>query len=405
MQYEPTQYEPTQYEPTQYEPTQYEPTQYEPTQYEPLPYDPLASTHPADNYLSPRFAPNGLGLDTQSFNGFAVNASSAATDETGSRFGSDELWSGPADHSSGLDPLESSSDGRSLSAFGQPDTTFSAFGRPDATPFSAFGQPDPGFDAFGRPDSQEDPGRNGRGLHDMANLGDTGYRLNDLGQNVNDVGHGREDTAHGPNVADAAFGRPGPSPAWPQPSRLDPSRTDIGRTGRDVRASEFGRLDPGSIGQMGQPDHWPTDWPTDTTTTFSGRAPVSPAPTATGPLVPVSTPPVPPASTLVTPSAPPAIPPIGQAPTVPLANALPLVPAYNQPPAAHIPDWTEIEIPGEDDEQIVPWDRKPLMIVIVAGVILVLLGIASGVAASKIFYPGQTVTSWHPAQPANSPPK
>ena len=60
-------------------------------------------------------------------------------------------------------------------------------------------------------------------------------------------------------------------------------------------------------------------------------------------------------------------------------------------------DWTDIEIPGEDDPEIPPWDRRPLMIVIAAGVILVLIGILAGVASAAYFNPGQTIATWHPA--------
>jgi hypothetical protein len=87
------------------------------------------------------------------------------------------------------------------------------------------------------------------------------------------------------------------------------------------------------------------------------------------------------------------------------APTAPLSPARAEAQPAPVADWTKIEIPGDHDDEIVPWDSKPLIIAIVAGVILILLGIASGLATSKIFYPGQTVTTWHPTHQAPSPPK
>jgi hypothetical protein len=399
------------------------------------PYEPAANGHALDAYLSPRFAPNGF-LDAQpSFNGFAVNGSTPAPEDTASRFAaSDDLWtagdhSGPAEPSgvepgysafgqpdgfsafgqeTGLSSFDQPSDA-GLSSFGQPsegglsslgqpseggyssfgqpsEGGYSSFGQPSDGGYSSFGQPDgwasagdqaePHFAPFGQPDSDfsafghSDPGFEGFGQPGRT---DTSHDLSDgradpLLDRDGDIYHGRSESPFDQpeSWTDAAFGQPGAISA-------------------ESPSGDIGRPDLGATGQIGRPDQWATD----ATTTFSGRVPVSPAPTMGGPAVPA-----PPTPVL------PPTPPIGQAPTVALSAAVPA----EQTAARPAPDWTQIEIP-DDDDQVVPWDSKPLLIAILAAVILVLLGIASGVATSKIFYPGQTVTTWHPPGPAQNPPK
>jgi hypothetical protein len=112
---------------------------------------------------------------------------------------------------------------------------------------------------------------------------------------------------------------------------------------------------------------------------------------------PVGPPPMPPPSVSPMSAAPVPGPPPGAPASVPAApKAVPV-------PAA--PDWTEIEIPVDDDDEIAPWDRRPLMIVIVAGVILVLIAVVTAIATSAYFNPGKTRATWHPAgtSPSGTP--
>jgi hypothetical protein len=71
--------------------------------------------------------------------------------------------------------------------------------------------------------------------------------------------------------------------------------------------------------------------------------------------------------------------------------------------------WKELVIPGEEENDIPPWDSKPLMIAIASAVILVLIGIAAGFVTSHVFDPGPKVATWRPAgsttTAGSTPPK
>jgi hypothetical protein len=63
-------------------------------------------------------------------------------------------------------------------------------------------------------------------------------------------------------------------------------------------------------------------------------------------------------------------------------------------------DWLA-SVPGlDDDDEIVPWDRRPLMVAIAGGVALVVLAILSGVATVSLVSPSEPPAAWHPAGPA-----
>ncbi len=87
----------------------------------------------------------------------------------------------------------------------------------------------------------------------------------------------------------------------------------------------------------------------------------------------------------------------------PLPDTSPMVRPGAMPRRATGVPWTDIAIP-DDDLEIAPWDRRPLMIVIAAAAILVLIAILSGVAASALFNPGRTTTTWRPAGSASVKP-
>ena len=59
-----------------------------------------------------------------------------------------------------------------------------------------------------------------------------------------------------------------------------------------------------------------------------------------------------------------------------------------------------------DEPEIPPWDRKPLMVVIVAAAVLVLISIISGVVSAAMFAPSMPVASWRDpgSQPTETPP-
>src|SRR5262249_22246356 len=53
--------------------------------------------------------------------------------------------------------------------------------------------------------------------------------------------------------------------------------------------------------------------------------------------------------------------------------------------------------PIDDDEDVIPpWDRRPLIIAIVAGIVLVLIGVLSTFASASYFKEGPVKTTWHP---------
>ncbi len=61
-----------------------------------------------------------------------------------------------------------------------------------------------------------------------------------------------------------------------------------------------------------------------------------------------------------------------------------------------VASWTfEIILPDDDPSgEIVPWDRKPLMVALAAGVALILLAVLSGVASAAYFRPDRTQVNW-----------
>lgn len=54
-----------------------------------------------------------------------------------------------------------------------------------------------------------------------------------------------------------------------------------------------------------------------------------------------------------------------------------------------------------DEPEIVPWDRRPLLIVIAAAAVLVLIGLLSGFVATKFADP--PTASWRDAPPSTAP--
>ena len=71
------------------------------------------------------------------------------------------------------------------------------------------------------------------------------------------------------------------------------------------------------------------------------------------------------------------------------------------------PTTAPIRSPGHVDvPDIPPWDRKPLLVVIAAAVVLVLVSIISGVVSATMLTPNSPVASWRDAgsQPTEAPP-
>lgn len=73
--------------------------------------------------------------------------------------------------------------------------------------------------------------------------------------------------------------------------------------------------------------------------------------------------------------------------------------AADSPAGQSAQDWMA-SVPGlDDDDDIVPWDRRPLMIVIAGAVALVVLAILSGVATVNLFRPSEPPAAWQPVGP------
>jgi hypothetical protein len=102
----------------------------------------------------------------------------------------------------------------------------------------------------------------------------------------------------------------------------------------------------------------------------------------------------------------------GPGPEEQVRDSAPLPPRRPEPPANPVPTRADaparrstqdavaealaMPLPDDDDDPIPPWDRKPLIIVIVSAIILVLIGILSGVASAAYFDPGQQTPRWNP---------
>ncbi len=95
-------------------------------------------------------------------------------------------------------------------------------------------------------------------------------------------------------------------------------------------------------------------------------------------------------------------------PPVPAAGApaAPAAPRFVDPaPTPAGPSWQNVVIPDDDVGEIAPWDRRPLMIAIAAGVVLVLIAVLSAAATSALFNPGKTRSSWQPGGSSSPGPR
>jgi hypothetical protein len=98
------------------------------------------------------------------------------------------------------------------------------------------------------------------------------------------------------------------------------------------------------------------------------------------------------------PGAPAVRPAPAQPPTAPPLPARTVTPAKARPPEIVVP--TEAAIAALLDEpEVVPWDRKPLLIVIATAIVLVLIGVAAAFVTAAVVGPAR-IASWRDHQPA-----
>ena len=89
----------------------------------------------------------------------------------------------------------------------------------------------------------------------------------------------------------------------------------------------------------------------------------------------------------------------------PTGAPTPPTPPDPVPPRTNAPVLEPAYLDELDEPEIPPWDRKPLLVVIAAAVVLVLISIVSGVVSAAIFAPSMPVASWRDAgsQPTDAP--